>query len=569
MKSTWFAVVAGTAVSVLACGNTGSPAAATGGGGGGAASGHAGGSGAADAAGSSGTSGTGSGSTVGGAAGGTGSGENGGAGGGPGGRAGGAGEATEGEITPVDPDLTGLVPTSGHWVLLKVPNASGSSITSDVELLDLDSNQMHPANPGGPFDVIGDVSPDGRTYFFSDGDGLKVSSRVIRLSEKGFVPAQSFADYVTSPGAMRVLSWSFDSRFALVSNGSSPATIEVIDVALGKRMHSEPASGHTGAFAAQGYWYFYDASSLAQPRIASLNATGSTEPQLLPPKADHVQFDAQPAWVFYTLGVYPEPTTLHVRALSTGEARDVPVAGSGEQLAGSTYFPAPDESVVALVRKSATESFLRRVYFGDNAKAPSTVSAVAANVDAWTRSSDGNDLIVSYYDEATFDLVRLNPPVRRALPGTRLTPTTIQTYGMAGKHAFYFSPDGLHVASLNDAGELDDTIVSTKATRSCAERYVYSPTSKLAFLEGDGEKLVFVDLSATPPAVVGSITPTAGYQIACPTWADGDTSVATTEYMSGKNPRNAWVMRWQKPGAPETPKLVASAVLSVEALRLR
>ena len=82
-------------------------------------------------------------------------------------------------------------------------------------------------------------------------------------------------------------------------------------------------------------------------------------------------------------------------------------------------------------------------------------------------------------------------------------------------------------------------------------------------------ELVFVDLSVTPPAVVGSITPTSGYKSACPSWADGDTSVATTEYLSGKNPRNAWVMRWKQAGAPEAPKLVPSGVLSVEALRLR
>jgi len=484
------------------------------------------------------------------------------------GLAGSAGEATEGEITPVDPDLTGLVTTSGHWVLLKVPDASGNSITSDVELLDLEDNQMHPANPNGPFDIIGSVSPDGRTYFFSNGDGLKVSSRVIRLSEKGFVPAQSFADYVNSPGAMRVMSWSFDSRFALVSNGSSPSTIEVIDVALGKRLHSEEASGHTGTFAARSYWYYYDASSFFEPRVSHLNASGSSQPELLPRNANSVVFDAQPAWIFYTLGVYPDPTTLHVRALSSGETRDVAVAGVGEEFA-NTYFPAPGDSVVAVVRKSASESFVRRVYFGDNPKPPSTVSEIAANVGAWTQGGDGNDLIVNYYDEKTFDLVRLDPPVRRTLPGTRLSTTSVQTYGMVGKHAFYISPDGLHVASLDSAGELDDTIVSVKQTRSCAERYVYSPANKLAFLEGDGEKLVFVDLSVTPPAVVGSITPTAGYKIECPRWADDDTSIATTEYIAGKNPRNAWVMRWQKPSAPETPKLVATGVLSVEALRLR
>jgi hypothetical protein len=76
-------------------------------------------------------------------------------------------------------------------------------------------------------------------------------------------------------------------------------------------------------------------------------------------------------------------------------------------------------------------------------------------------------------------------------------------------------------------------------------------------------------LSVTPPAVVGSITPTSGCKIACPRWADGDTSVATTEYISGKNLRNAWVMRWEQASAPEAPKLVASGVLGVEALRLR
>jgi len=491
--------------------------------------------------------------------------------------AGGQAPSNDADPLPVEPDLTGLVPTSNQWLLLTLPLKTGVSNTSDIELLDLATDELHAANAGGPIDALGGVSPDGRTYFFSDGDGLRVSARVIRLGPTGFVPSQPLADYKDVTGAMRVVSWSVDSRFAVVSRGAAPSSIEIVDMLLGKRLHSENLSGHVGAFAPVGYRYFYDAATTDayQPRYARITAAGSTEPKLLPPDADYMAFDQSANWLFYVLGYVPgKPPvpSLHAVSLNDDQNHDITLAGAGESFEHPLFFPAPGDSVVAAITTAAdSTSSYRRVFFADANKAPVTLSGAAASLGE-EHAADGNVLIVRYYPADTLDLIRVEPYARRALPGSYVTSNNYATYGVVGTHAYYVSTDGLHVASLSDAGELTDTVVSSpgKEARPCAWRStIYTPQNKLAFVEGGSERLVFVDLTSDPPAVVGSITPSAGYGVVCPIWGDADTAVAVTEFKDGTSLRNAWVMRWKVPNAPDAAKLVAQGVLGVHAVMFR
>lgn len=132
--------------------------------------------------------------------------------------------------------MTGLVPTSSQWVLYENPPTNGAVYSSDIELLDIASNEVHPANPGNLYDVLGELSPDGRSYFFSD-IVRNVNNRIIRLEPTGFVPAHPLEGFAAVGGGLRVLSWSNDSRFALLSSGAG--SVEVADMRLGTRVATE------------------------------------------------------------------------------------------------------------------------------------------------------------------------------------------------------------------------------------------------------------------------------------------------------------------------------------------
>ena len=74
-----------------------------------------------------------------------------------------------------------------------------------------------------------------------------------------------------------MLSWSYDSRFAVLSNGNGPS-VEVIDMRLGTRVATEKLSAIVGAFAPRGYSYFYSSAltPLYAPRYARVTENGST-----------------------------------------------------------------------------------------------------------------------------------------------------------------------------------------------------------------------------------------------------------------------------------------------------
>ena len=482
--------------------------------------------------------------------------------------AGGGSTSGMGDPKPVEPNLTGLVPTSSQWLLFSNPT-SGSSFTKDLQVLDIASNQLHPANPGGAYDVLGGLSPDGRTYFFSDGDGSRDSDRIIRLEPSGFVPAHVLEGYVGIPGAYRVLSWSHDSRFAVLSNGNGPS-VEVIDMRLGTRVATEKLSSIVGEFAPAGYSYFYTSAltPLYAPRYARVTERGSTAAVQLPPGAKGMAFDTTGTHLFYGVGTDQDGYKLHVLSLADGQASEIPVLEPGEIFDANRTFPTPGNSVVVELRKlSGDQRVLRRV-FATSGQPAVTVSNPSASTLYTYRSADGNLLLVNHYDKS-LDLIRVEPYARHTIPGAFPFSLSGTIYGIIGKRGFYVLNGSVHLIDFDSAGAARDVALSPPGVTAvaCANAFEYTPEQKFAFVQGDGEELTFVDLTPQPPAIVGSFKPSAaGYRVACPTWGDSDTALALSE-SSGTN-SHQYVTRW-KASAPEPPKLLPQPIGRVLAVMYR
>ena len=485
--------------------------------------------------------------------------------------AGSAGEPSDpmGDPKPVEPNLVGLVPTSSQWILYESSPTNGAVYANDIELLDIANNQLHPANPGGAYDVIGGLSPDGRSYFFSDVDASRPSDRIIRLEPTGFVPAQVLEGFVGIAGAYRVLSWSHDSRFAVLSNGAG--SVEVADMRLGTRVATEKLSSIVGAFAPVGYSYYYSAALIPMyaPRYARVTQSGSTKPQQLPPDAKGMAFDASGTHLFYALGTDQDGYKLYSLSLADGQASEISILQAGERFDGNYIVPAPNDSVIVQLRVLATSQRLLRRAFTMGATPPAAFSNPAVSEQYTYRSADANLVLVDYADNS-LELIRSEPYARRVIAGTFPFSLEGKSYGILGNHAFYVAADNtVHVVDFSDAGDLRDVTVSPsgQAAVPCTDAFASTPQQKLAVVLGGGTETDFVDLTRTPPAVVGSFKPSgAGYHVGCPSWGDSDTALVLGEFNGPAF--HQYITRWNA-AAPETPVLLPQPVGHVLAAMYR
>ncbi|HWZ90535.1 MAG TPA: hypothetical protein VNW92_16845, partial [Polyangiaceae bacterium] len=325
-----------------------------------------------------------------------------------------------------------------------------------------------------------------------------------------------------------------------------------------------------GAFAPTGYAYFYyDAQTpMYSPRYARVTQSGSTPVALLPAGATTLTFDTSGTLLFYALGSYPAGYKLYVLSLADGQARELSIVQDGEVFDGFEIVPAPGNSVIVEIRKLADDqTFLRRVSLDAN-QAGTTITNPAVSAAYIFGSDDPNLLLVTNSDNS-LDFIRLEPYARSTLPGTFEFSVDPNTYGIVGHHAYYLANDVLHLVQYDDAGALQDIAISAAGEKAvpCTGRFTYTPQQKLAFVQGDGAELVFVDLTTSPPAAVGSFSSSAtGYKVGCPHWGDSDTALLFGE-TNGTN-GNTYITRWNA-AAPEQPKLITQAIGGVLAFMYR
>jgi len=480
------------------------------------------------------------------------------------GTAGAATGATD-DPDPVEPNLSGLVPTSSQWVLYENPPTNGASFSSDIELLDIASNQVHPANPGNPYDVIARLSPDGRSYFFSD----LVGNRIIRLEPTGYVPAHALEGFVTVGGGLRVVSWSFDSRFALLQSTNN--TAEIADMRLGTRVATGNVTAGAGAFAPAGYAYYYGSTNtpMSAPRYARVTQSGSTEPAQLPPDARSMAFDTSGRRLFYALGNDQDGYKLFSLSVANGQVAEITFVQAGEWFDGRTIISTPNDSVIVTVRVTGTTQRLLRRVFLDGTPAASVFSNPGASQQITFQSADANLMFVQYADDS-LELIRAEPYARRAIAGSFPVQSDGSRYGIVGNHAYYVASDStVHVADIDGAGQLRDANVSPfgQTTVPCTNYYDYTPQQKLAVLVGGGSEVEFFDLTQTPPVLIGTFTPSAdGYKVTCPSWGDLDTALFLTE--SNGTLEKQYVTRWKGAGI-EAPQPLPQPVGKVLAVMYR
>jgi hypothetical protein len=562
MKTTWFGFAA--AIAVASCGSDGGPT--TGGAsgsapGGTSASGGLGGSagGASSTSGAAGAPITAAGTPNEGGASST-------AGAGNAGSDAGAGGAgvepdPDGDPVPVTPNLNGLVPHSTKWMLVSL--GRGLNQPDDIRMLDLETKELTDANPDHVINIQSALSPDERTYFFSNGNGAALSGRIIHLEPDGFVPARIPQDYAMVPGAFSVLSWSVDSRFALMASGSS---VEVMDVWLERRVHTDPIHSIVAAFAPQGYHFFYDAALTDgyEPPYARVTQAGTSPILKLPADADKMVFDASGQHLYYGLEPKLESARIFRLSLADGQTQELTVAQPGEVARSFGMLPLSDSVLVNVQPGLYTSTFIRRV-FVDPQKEPVKV----ADADAFHHSDDNNLLLIRNFADKTLQLVQVEPYAAQPLPLTYVETNSTGWAGIVGDHAFYLAPDGLHLDSIGPDGELRDQRLSDAGeyVYVCASPYSYEPKNKFAYLRGEPRELVYIDLTQEPPAVVGSYQPPAGSSVGCPTWGDGDTALGLMVVAADKT-RTAHVTTWRD-AAPEAPQPALTGVASIYAVMHR
>jgi hypothetical protein len=490
-----------------------------------------------------------------------------GASGGTGGNGGGGGSAgSPGDPDPINPDMTGRIPTSTQWVLFT--ESRGALVPGQLFLLDVPSKTRHLTNPDGPEVSYTSWSPDGKSFLLSSANATAEQHlRLIRLSDAGFVPASRIEGYAGVRGNFSRFDWSADSRFVVAQRNAGPTDgIEVIDTARKIRIANTEFTTNFGfELARAGFHYsqWHDPGGgtreLAFSRITN---AGVTPPTKLRTGATGLSFDHEGKRLFYTVGE-GKTTTFEYIDLPATTAQPLTVPPNGET--HWVYFIGPAGSLLA-GRARADGTIVYRRLFVDSNRPSEVLSDPAGDVDLPFPSQDSAFVLFSYADK--LELVRVEPLVRHTLPEWVGMP---QTFAMHGHYAHYTGRSGLRLATVDANGALVDVAITApgQVAQVCTSVPGKQLETKLAVVIGGGEQLLFVDLSASSPRVAGTLSRSgASATLFCPLFARDGSAFAVTE-LNGTASK-LFLGRWSG-AAPEAPVLVHESTneLSPYALMFR
>jgi hypothetical protein len=445
----------------------------------------------------------------------------------------------------VEPDLTGLVPTSKHWLLYA--ERGGLQITNHLVVLDLDSKQEHLANPTKTDVTYTNWSADQRTFVFHSSSAAAVDNIVVvRFAQGGFVPAKPLDGYTEERGNFAFERWDETSRYLVAARGGPKEGIEVADVVAGKRLGTiEVEPNLSGLFAPHGSFFAFKGERGNQivAGYASVGPAGLNEPVFLPAGSSMPAFSGDGKYAYYSYGVAPS-FELKVLKLADGTEQNVQVAGPGETF----WYDArasDASSLLVWVKDASSKSLLVRAFFDGSSR--TVLSDPARSADGVRASDDANLLAIHYAD--SLELVQVSPPAKQVIP---LATLDYSKSAMVGRSLVHDASGTLSVAQLDAQGALQHAPIGKagEAAVLCVEEWRHVPTDKLAYLTNSATELVLVNLALDPPAEVARLTASQGRTFDCPLWRRSGTALAVQE--ADATTSRIQVLSWtdREPSAP-------------------
>ena len=468
---------------------------------------------------------------------------------------------------PADPDLNGLVPTSSSWLLFSEQLGPGSPLTSSLEVLDLESGERHPANPRDVVVAIGSLSPDQKTFVFSDANADATERlSVVRLTQNGFVPAVAVRGYENVRGYVTVPHWDESSRFFSAPRGGSESDgVDVVDAVLGVRLGGfefEPSFGDR--FSPRGYYFafWHDiGESERESAFARVVRGGVSTPTILPAGSFAPSFSRDGRRAVFAYESDGVRTARYVD-LPGPDSSELVVTADDETLVGGPE-PGPDDSVIVDVR-SGDQDVYQEVFFDGRPRR--AVSDPTLDVVLAFHASDSvNPDIYAFDYDGALDFVSLEPFARHRLPGVTTMIGGYWSTGVVGNAVYYRDEGRVRAARVDASGDLIDGPISEmdEEVSVCNLLTVHQPSNRLTYLTKDDAELVLVDLESAPPAVVGRVSASsAGATLGCPIWLSDDSALAVSEFSDAGS--RVYFVRWDG-ATPEEPELVLESAQELHA----
>jgi hypothetical protein len=456
------------------------------------------------------------------------------------------------------PDLTGLVPTSGKWLMYS--ESAGAALT----VLDLEAQQEHAANPEQLPMSSGSRSPNGAVFTFSGQETDQTDNfAIIRFAEAGFVPAKRIGGFGAEPGNFSGGAFDGRSRFFLATRFGATTGVEVVDSILGERVGFLPYGlSFLMHFAPHGpyFAYHYGGAIANDGRVASVTAeSGLGEPFDLPKMDGDVAFSVDGNHVYFNT-TQDEVTTFNYVDLPDTTPKQLAIAAAGETSAA--VYPGPTEkSVVAWVQRADSKRGLVQAFFDGRARVD--ISDPETHTVGTLVSSDHQLVNLDYRE--SFELVQLEPLLRFPLLGkTVFDGNGPNSTGMVGRYLHYLRDGILRIATIDDGALVDGAVSEAgEETIVCPVVAHVERVTRLAYYNAARTKLAFVDMAARPPAVALRYdVSTSDATLSCPIWQPDGKAFLITEKTATTT--RALVSNWSgaTPTAPVLAKKAGQQLVS-------
>jgi hypothetical protein len=492
-------------------------------------------------------------------------------------QAGSAGEDAADELIdppPIEIDRSGLVPTSGSHAVLLTSQLSDETPRRLIAV-DLARGETHLLVEDDELSFAY-ASPDGSAILFG-GNRILVRDffSFARLLDDGIVPATPIAGFEEDRGHRGLLGWTHDGRFALLSRTSrvSEHGLDLVDVHAGARhwsTESDRSSSMNGHVAPRGSWFSYAIDGQgASSGVARITEDGLH--QVAIPELDEiVAYSPNGTRVLYTLPRGTEESRIIYRDLRAGaQGQELVVdQASGTSRVSPLSFSLDDDHVLAQVTHGSGSESLERIDLRTGASTkvvlPGTGFGLFPSADGSTVLGIATDfttlklelwLIDALGESASVWLDTLQP-MPATTEGVRLQ------IGSAGpRHLWYSLGNGpLTFVTFASTGLAATDVVSEPqdAYFSCLPEIlavVPDDSERVAFLAGDGEALIVLDL-ASELERLARIEPAHGGKLGCPVWNADHNALAFVEQVDGETPPRTYLYELDWPTNGRAPQLV-------------
>lgn len=497
---------------------------------------------------------------------------------------------------PVEIDRSGLIPTSGSQLLLKVIDGFESNI-SRLAGLDIETGELHELMKESSQLEQLSTSPDGRTLTFGGTIVGQQNIFVAHALDDGLIPARPVEGLEQVEASFYLSSWGDDGRFAafIRVGGAESTAVDLVDT-WRHRLHwsaeAPPKRSASAEIAPKGEWLSFvvdvtaDGSSAPRGGFGRITDDGVEVIDVANMfQAARFSRDGSRA-IYATSSADPWVYPTYYRDMA-GEAIQVVADGTDDLSFGSFYDYSFDSDHVLAAFYGADKKNIATYSYRHLSLSDGTSSAIGAQTTTDVATfALGSGFIVYYQNEDTLEVVIEDPSGSRP----RETIETFSTeevfdvrIGVYGdRHATYEGsanprlvittdphPDALRFVARDDDGVLQRAVIGEPEEN--AELCRGPVGGRGALLLGDGS-VALLDLSAALARRLPAIQPEHGGRMSCPCWSAEGGAFAVTESLHTDEQDHTWihVARWPQGSAePSALQLVHDAEAQIQVLLAR